>query len=122
MIEKSVLYKEKYGAWAGDPEGQKPDFEHCCVEVYRWPGGTGQCSKKRGYGPEGAYCKQHDPEAVKARSAAIRARSTQKWNEQRYDWHGRTFFQALSQIAEGHNDPRTLAQETIDEFKKGEAT
>lgn len=38
----------------------KPDFERCCAEVasslgWNW----NQCSRKRGYGTDEAYCKQH---------------------------------------------------------------
>lgn len=121
--EQSPLYKEKYGVWAGLPNGHKPDFAACCEEVSdsstRWPL-YHQCSKKRGYGPDGAYCKQHDPDVVKAREAANAARATAKWNKQRYEWNGRRFYDALLKIAEGHNDARGLAQEIIDDFKKGE--
>ncbi len=52
--------KRRYGIWAGSPKGQPEDL-NCCVEsVY----GTGryinsQCSRKRGHGPNGEYCKQH---------------------------------------------------------------
>lgn len=54
-------YKPTYGAWAGKPAGTKPDLARCCKEV---PGGASgmigkQCSRKRGYGPSKAYCKQH---------------------------------------------------------------
>lgn len=123
MIEKSSLYKKRYGAWAGLPAGHKPDFTLCCVEVVdnstRWPH-YHQCSKKRGYGPDSAYCKQHDPDVVKARNAANSARANAKWNKERYQTHGRTFFNALQKIADGHNDARGLAQEIIDEFTKGE--
>lgn len=123
MIEQSSLYKNKYGAWAGMPQGHKPDMALCCAEVadnsMRWPH-YHQCSKKRGHGPDGAYCKQHDPDVVKARDAASAARATAKWNKERYQWYGRTFFDALVKIAEGHNDARGFAQEVIDEFKKGE--
>lgn len=50
-----------FGKWAGDLEGRPEDTTRCIEEVgWRdyWPVGR-QCSRKRGYGPEGAYCKQH---------------------------------------------------------------
>ena len=117
-----MTYKNKYGAWAGNPEGHAPDLARCCEEVWsneRWPRAT-QCSRKRGHGPDGAYCKQHDPEAVKARQAASDAKYNAEFNKRRYELHGRKFFDVLKVIADGHNDPRTLARETIDEFMKGE--
>ncbi len=50
-----------YGQWAGDPKGTKEDPKRCIKEV--WPiGGRWnpyQCLRKRGYGPEGLYCRQH---------------------------------------------------------------
>jgi hypothetical protein len=123
MSETTAAYEEKYGAWAGFTNGHKPDFARCCVEVTdystRWPR-YHQCSKKRGHGPDGAYCKQHDPEAVKARRDASTARSNEKMNKERYGWYGRKFFGALQKIAEGHNDARGLAQEVVAEFKAGE--
>jgi hypothetical protein len=122
MTERSNLYKEKYGAWAGFPKGHPPNYVMCCEEVStneRWPKRY-QCSKKRGHGPDGAYCKLHDPAAVEARRKASDARSTEKWNKLRYELHGRTFFDALLKIAEGHNDARGVAQEAIAKFKSGE--
>lgn len=120
--KQSPLYKEKYGAWAGFPKGHAPDFKLCCEQIF--PGKRGpmhhQCNKPRGHGPDGAYCNQHNPAAVKARQVASTARYNEKLNKERYQWHGRTFFTALLKIAEGHNDARGLAQEVIDEFKKGE--
>ena len=122
VIEKSHLYKEAYAAWTGNPEGNRPDYARCCQAVWsrdRWSKGD-QCVRKRGYGPDGAYCKQHDPAAVKARNEAKKTHYNAKWNATRYEMHGRTFFNALVKIAEGHNDARGLAQEVIDIFKKGE--
>ena len=51
----------KYGAWAGNPNGNLEDNTRCVVEV-REPGrwiNYYQCGRKRGYGPNGLYCKQH---------------------------------------------------------------
>lgn len=121
MTEQSSAYQKSYGAWAGDPVGRAPDYTRCCTAVAsreRWSKYF-QCSKPRGHGPDGAYCKQHDPEAVKARKEASEAKWKNKWNSERYRWHGRTFFDALLKIASGHNDARGLAQEVIAEFEKG---
>lgn len=123
MTERSNdLYPKSYGSWAGDPKGHQPDYSRCCQEVWsneRWSRHS-QCQRKRGHGPDGAYCRQHDPEVVKARRAASDARYKAEFNEKRYGWHGKTFFDALQLIADGHNDARGLARETIDKFKEGE--
>ena len=47
-----------YGKWAGNPSGTKEDPSKCVVEVYRGIRFY-QCARKRGYGPNGMYCKQH---------------------------------------------------------------
>lgn len=50
-----------YGQWAGDRTGTKEDPKRCIEEV--WPQSVSwtpyQCSRKRGYGTRGMYCKQH---------------------------------------------------------------
>ncbi|MFA5897664.1 MAG: hypothetical protein WC829_00995 [Hyphomicrobium sp.] len=56
---------------------------------------------------------------MKARKEASEAKWKNKWNSERYQWHGRMFFDALLKIANGHNDARGLAQEVIAEFEKG---
>jgi hypothetical protein len=122
VLERSALYKKSYGAWAGFPQGHPPDLARCCEEVCsreRWTRFY-QCTKPRGHGPDGAYCKQHDPSVADARRKAADARGMAKWNARRYEWNGRTFFDALLKIAEGHNDARGLAQEVVENFKKGE--
>ncbi len=51
----------KYGSWAGNPKGNPEDKTRCVAEV--WPHSSGwipyQCLRKRGFGPNGEYCKQH---------------------------------------------------------------
>jgi len=51
---------KRYGCWAGNPNGLPEDPKRCIAEVYRqhsWI--PGQCYRKRGYGENGLYCKQH---------------------------------------------------------------
>lgn len=123
VIERdNSLYKKAYGKWGGRPEGSRPDYDCCCVGV--WPNERGsiehQCRNKRGYGPGLSYCKTHDPASVKAREDKSQAKFRAQYNADRYGWHGKTFFDALQKIADGHNDARGLAQEVIAEFKRGE--
>lgn len=57
---KEHKHREKYGAWAGKPEGNKPNLEHCAQEITDSQGWHfHQCSRKIGHGPNGIYCKQH---------------------------------------------------------------
>lgn len=116
-----TAYQKKYGAWAGFPQGHKPDFDCCCEAVVpNERGARGhQCRNKRGYGPGEAYCKTHDPAAVRARAAKSQADYNAKTNARRYEWYGKHFFKTLEEIANGHNDARGLAQEVIAKFKAG---
>ena len=49
-----------YDQWAGNPQGI-PEDETCCIKEVQDPTGWHfyQCQRKRGYGPDGLYCKQH---------------------------------------------------------------
>lgn len=81
-------YPKSYGAWAGNEAGRKPDFTRCCESVASGRGSwhSSQCSKPNGHGPDGAYCKIHDPEAVKARqekSSEARRERLRRWQ---WDW------------------------------------
>lgn len=55
------MAKRIYGQWAGDPKGRSEDEACCIAEIWgndRWSRGY-QCQRKRGYGTDGLYCKQH---------------------------------------------------------------
>lgn len=112
---KKAHYRLKYGNWAGNQSGHRPDYSRCCEEV--WPNERGpiphQCRRKAGFGPGGAYCKQHDPAFVKARAAAANAKDAARRRAERPKWYAREMLEALRQIADGHNDPRTLAAEIV---------
>lgn len=107
-------YQRRYGAWAGNPNGLPPDFSRCC-ETVQSDHVSRQCGKRNGHGPDGAYCKTHDPDAVKRRREA----SNYLFHKKYYDGTIRGLRGAdkiLKAIAEGHNDPRALAQEWLDKM------
>lgn len=111
------MHLERYGQWAGNEQGRAADLSRCCVEVYSGHSLiSSQCSRKNGHGPEGAYCKQHDPAAVEHR------RIVGEYNY-RLENHNRTMkrlasvLPVIKAIAEGHNDPRSLCQEWLEERK-----
>lgn len=115
-------YPANYGAWAGRPDGVKPVYSRCCESVStrdRWGIGS-QCARKNGHGPEGAYCKQHDPAAVEARERAAAEASKAKYDKWRKEVNGARFYAVLKQIADGHNDARGLAQEVLAKFHEGD--
>lgn len=51
----------RYGRWAGNPAGIRENPTKCRRQVAE--GGRSvlfhQCSRKRGFGTDGLYCKQH---------------------------------------------------------------
>lgn len=51
----------RYGQWAGNPRGMAEDKTLCIVEVAEAGRSVlfRQCQRKRGYGPDGAYCPIH---------------------------------------------------------------
>lgn len=58
--------ERRYGQWAGNPAGRAENPTKCIESV---PGKgraaiPRQCIFPRGHGPEGLYCKRHDPERI----------------------------------------------------------
>ena len=50
----------RYGKWAGNPQGVPEDATLCIeylFEAASWR--YIQCGRKRGFGPDGLYCKEH---------------------------------------------------------------
>lgn len=96
----------------------KDDRPRCIAWVYapRMVRST-QCQRRATV--DGKWCRQHSPSTTAAREKERRARGDQKWAEERYRFHGKSFFRVLQEIAAGHNDPRALAKQTINDFEKG---
>lgn len=65
MAPETKTTRRRYGAWAGDPFGQREDVTRCVATVgggSMWgPANERQCSRSRGHGPLGDLCKQHAP-------------------------------------------------------------
>ena len=62
MKALTINGERRYGVWGGCPMGQAEDPTRCVEEV--WPSMARgwiplQCSRNRGHGPDGLYCKQH---------------------------------------------------------------
>jgi len=106
-------YKLSYGRY-----NHAPDFEKCAYEVPIqgvWSGYK-QCSKTRGHGPNESYCKIHDPNRIEAKKKAKARQHDIEYNQRLKLTFGPVFFRKLEEIAAGHNDPRGLANDTINEF------
>ncbi len=94
---------------------KRPDYAKCCARVLGGAySGSTQCVRKNGHGPDGAYCKQHDPDARKAKNAERDA----KWQAERDEKARQADFArecqaAITAIADGHNDPRALAKDIV---------
>jgi len=53
---------KRYGVWSGNPRGIAEDTIKCIDSVYPAIDRgmiEAQCSRKRGYGERGLFCKQH---------------------------------------------------------------
>ena len=97
-------------------DGKKPRCQERVVRyIGNWSTG-GQCYRSAAIGDR---CKQHDPERVKKKTLERNAIADQKWQHRRKEIHGARFYNALKQIANGHNNPRTLAQGVVNKFEEG---
>ena len=48
-----------YDKWGGNPKGTPEDTTRCIKGVSDGRFHSYQCSRRRGHGPDGLYCKQH---------------------------------------------------------------
>jgi len=63
------MSERRYNKWAGNPRGDPEDKTRCVAEVHDYTGWHFvQCSRKRGYGPDSLYCKQHAKKMEKAKA------------------------------------------------------
>lgn len=119
----SDAYKAQYlKSYGRSYSPARPDFSRCAASVPGeggwWPG---QCSRKPNHGPEGAWCKQHDPIAVEAKRKARQADWDAEWlKKKRTREFQSDCIAAIRSIAAGHNDPRGLAQSIIDKLEAPE--
>ena len=98
-----------------------PEKPACCIAEIQSGWSFYQCTRPRGHGPDGLYCKQHDPVAVEAKRKRQQAKSAAEWaaraaqwdyEKKHKDWVS-SCLQALADIAAGHNDPRKLASDLL---------
>lgn len=54
--------EKRYGRWAGNKRGDPYKEGKCAYEV--WDHVSRQCSRKKGHGVNGLYCKQHEKKVV----------------------------------------------------------
>lgn len=122
MMELTSLHMKRYGCWGGNPNGDKAIPDRCAKTVCSNDRGAipSQCARKRGHGPEGAYCKQHDPDAVAARRMASMRKYNAEAARDNKQWWGPKFLSVLEQIAAGHNDPQSIAREILGEFNENQ--
>lgn len=126
--EFKAQFRKNYGHHY---ESKPPDYPLCAFMTSRRENRWSrlyQCSRKNGHGPHGAWCKQHDPEAVKTRDAERRSawkaqQEAEKAERQRKEREASFLKEcagAVRQIADGHNDPSGLCRAVIAKFEDGE--
>ena len=61
MTPEGTSGNRRYGAWAGRPKGYLENTDLCAEEVNKYHGSMlkKQCTRSRGFGPNGEYCPQH---------------------------------------------------------------
>lgn len=112
-------YKKAYG----QRENYKPDYTRCAAEVSdpTMFASYHQCTRKARYDPDEngkpTTCKIHSEAAIAARRTKQDAAYQADSLRHSYQLYGKSFFDALQEIADGHNDPRSLAAEKIKEFQ-----
>jgi hypothetical protein len=120
MTECSDEFKAHFRPAYGRYGGVRPDFARCADTVSSgsiWHGSK-QCSRKNGHGPDGAFCKQHDPQALAAKRVARDAAWRREWDQKaRKSAFTSESKNAIRAIAEGHNDPMTLAREILARYE-----
>lgn len=110
--------------------GRSPDMKNCRASVHSPGDGwhPHQCTRKatifrcvEGHKGEIGFCRQHDPDAVKARRDASYAAYQAEWAAKNAEHERQKQIgaandaakTALERIAAGHNDPRSLAAEVL---------
>lgn len=120
-MKRTEEFLAQYPKGYGRNNRAQPDHDRCAESVSSddiWYG-THQCSRKAKHGPHGAWCKQHDPIARKAKAEARTAKWRSEMAASSANYKFKTDCQAaIRSIASGHNDPRGLAQSIIDELEK----
>ena len=61
----------RYGKWAGCPQGTAEDATRCIESVYGGFCVPHQCTRKRGHGKDGMFCKQHGKDPAAAYRAGL---------------------------------------------------
>jgi len=119
MTEHTAEFLAQFPKSYGLPyRAVKSNYDRCAKAVYSDGWGGHQCARKNGHGPHGAWCKIHDPVAVKAKREAANAKLNAEWAAlQRDTEFTRACRAAIREIAAGHNDPRGLAQGIIDKME-----
>ena len=104
MPEKDGL--RRYGQGMGE---RKEDLSKCAAQVITYAGRYAhfhQCERKRGHGPGGIYCKQHDPAVVTARHEAASKAYHDKWANSPLELARKRIESLEAQIREMGGTPR----------------
>lgn len=107
-------YQETYGRY-----NRPPDLKRCAAKV--WGSDVycaQQCSRKAVCDPDHAgnptTCKQHSAAVNEKKKQEAEKRTRDSMRDFKLKNRAPLMLFTLQQIAEGHNNPRSLAQETID--------
>jgi hypothetical protein len=77
---------------------------------HRWAS-YAQCGRKA---VKDGWCKQHDPEAERARDAVAQEKFNAGRRKDALGWYGERWLTALAKIRDGDNDPRATANKALE--------
>lgn len=117
MTEHTAEFMDQYRKSYGRYGTTAPDLDRCAAKVSNGVFGSNQCTRKNGFGPHGAWCKQHDPDARKAKSDARAEKWREEYNDKDRLRKATEALQiALATIANGCDDPQGLAADVMAEL------
>ena len=113
MTEHTKEFLSHYPESYGNRIKHTPDYSRCCEKIVRgWF--DSQCSRKNGHGPDGAYCKQHDPvEKKKRRQRKEVEEKIRHWDK----FEHRYFVEAIGNAVLNGRDPQPF----VEAYRKREA-
>ena len=117
MAEHTAEFMGQYRKAYGRYGASRPDLLRCAHSVSDGMFGSKQCSRANGQGPHGAWCKQHDPVACKAKSDEMSGKRAKEYAaKKRLTAATEALKLALATIANGCDDPKGLAADVMAEL------
>lgn len=94
--------KLRYNRWGGNPNGTAYNPKKCAGNCYdNHTRLFSQCRNSPGFGPDGIFCKKHDPDYIAKKQAERNAKDEAKWKASRPSVYGKALFDLLKESQAG---------------------